>query len=406
MFSGKRLSVICALVAITIVAGCSSSASSGDNSKNHTSAAAAPITVGLICACTGANSVGLGTGRDVYDAWVKTTNAAGGINRHPVNLIVKDDASNPGNSATAAQQLISQHVDAIVDNTPMDLTWAAKVEAAKIPVIGFDLPSALFDTNPDFYPQGQTNRSALTAIVATAKSAGATRIGTLYCAEAASCQQLVPTFKAASRKQGLAVNYTGQISATAPNYTAQCVAAKEAHIDTLAIFHTGPTIARVIADCARQDYHPRYVIEERAFYPILLKGAGQQAELWIEFADLPYFAKNATMQAMTAAVDKYYPGLRAKADVWNQGAAEAWLAGMLLEAGAKAGGLGRDATPSADVLIKGLTSLRGETLNGTAPPLTFPAGKPHSVDCWFTAHVQNGIPKMVNSGQTTCQKGS
>lgn len=428
MFSVRRhVAAVAGLVILAVVAGCSSSGSgnsgasgtpsgsitpsaAGSASSPGTSggagqpSAAEPITVGLICSCSGANSTGLTTGRDVYDSWVKSTNASGGIDGHQINLVVKDDGSNPGNSATAAQDLISQHVDAIVDNTPYDLTWASKVQAAHIPVVGFDLASPLFDTNPDFYPQGQTNRSALDAIVATAKAAGASSLGTLYCAEAASCQDIASTLKTTAEKAGLAVKYSAQIAATAPNYTAQCVAAKEAHVSALAIFHTGPTISRVIADCAKQDYNPKYVIEERAFYPILLQGAGSKADIWIEFADSPYFLKNASTTAMNTAVDKYYPGLRSQADAWNQGGAEAWLAGMLLEAAAKAGGLAANSSPSADLLTKGLTSLKNETLNGTVPPLTFSASGTHSIDCWFTVHAVNGKATLANNGKYTCSK--
>jgi branched-chain amino acid transport system substrate-binding protein len=41
-----------------------------------------------------------------------------------------------------------------------------------------------------------------------------------------------------------------------------------------------------------------------------------------------------------------------------------------------------------------------------APPLTFTAGQPHTIDCWFTGKVINGTPSMVNNGQVTCSNGT
>ena len=53
-----------------------------------------------------------------------------------------------------------------------------------------------------------------------------------------------------------------------------------------------------------------------------------------------------------------------------------------------------------------LNSLKGDNLQGLTVPLTFTAGQPHNVSCWFTTRVQNGTPSLVNNGQTTCLNGS
>ena len=54
--------------------------------------------------------------------------------------------------------------------------------------------------------------------------------------------------------------------------------------------------------------------------------------------------------------------------------------------------------------MKGLDTIKGNTLDGMAPPLTFKAGQVHDVNCWFTARVENGVPTLVNGGQVTCEK--
>jgi branched-chain amino acid transport system substrate-binding protein len=46
----------------------------------------------------------------------------------------------------------------------------------------------------------------------------------------------------------------------------------------------------------------------------------------------------------------------------------------------KAGGLTPSTTPSPGEIVTGLQSLKGDTLDGWSPPLTFAAGQPHKTD--------------------------
>jgi branched-chain amino acid transport system substrate-binding protein len=83
-----------------------------------------------------------------------------------------------------------------------------------------------------------------------------------------------------------------------------------------------------------------------------------------------------------------------------------WGSGVLLQHAAQAGGLTTSDTPSAAEVIKGLELLHGDTLNGWSPPLTFTAGQPHSVDCWFTLQVKNGNASLIDGGKTTCESST
>ncbi|MBO0731295.1 MAG: ABC transporter substrate-binding protein, partial [Acidimicrobiaceae bacterium] len=205
----KVLSIAGVLAAVVAVGACSSSnkssssapTSGGQSSGGSTQATGAPIKVGEVCSCSGAPgfsdfSVPV---QQAVKAWANSVNASGGINGHPIQLMTKDDGTNPGNSATAAQALISDHVVAIIDDTTLVQAWASAAEAAKIPVVGTYTINAPFDSSPDFYPEGQTNLTTLQAIVATAKQAGASTIGNMYCAEAPICAQSVPFMKSAGK---------------------------------------------------------------------------------------------------------------------------------------------------------------------------------------------------------------
>jgi branched-chain amino acid transport system substrate-binding protein len=391
---------------LSLVVGASAFISVGTQASAGASAGGAPITVGVVCTCSGPFGGDVLAAADVYKSWVNATNATGGINGHKIQLTLKDDAGNPGTSASAAQALISAHVDAIVDLSIVDQTWAATVQASGIPVVGADETETPFYQFSDFFSEGQTNDSVTVANVLTAKTAGATNLGDLYCAEAPSCQEGVPLIEAAGQKLKVPVIYNGEISATAPNYTAQCVAAQQAKVSAVFIGDAAFVIQKVAQDCAQQSYKPIYITEGEGFALNLASTAGLSTKLWSDYGTVPFFAKIPAIKAMNKAVDKYYPGLRNNTTAWSQIAAEGWASGLLLHDAVVGSGLSAKATPTPAAIVKGLYSLKGDTLGGMAPPLTFKKGQPHKIDCWFTARVKNGVPALVNGGRVTCENGS
>lgn len=403
----QAVAAICAAALTVILGACSSagSPSAASSSSGAAGSSGAPIKVGAICSCSGGTFGGQHEALyDVYDAWVKTTNAAGGINGHQVQLIKEDDAASPATALSVAKSLVSDKVDAVVDLSLIDTVWAKTIDAAKIPVVGGDVSDAVFDTDPNFYPEGETPDSTAAAMAATVKQAGQSTVGILYCAESVSCQQLLPEQRAAVQQAGLKLGYVSSISATAPNYTAQCLAAKQAGVGALLVFHGAQVVARIGPDCRQQGYSPVYVTEGTGYSPQLQTAAGIDDTLWSVFSDIPYFTTTPAVEAADAGIDKYYPGLRKDVNNWSQLAFEAWMCGLLLKAAVQASGLTAADTPSPAEVIKGLGALNGNDLDGTAPPLSFAGnGKPNLVDCWFTGRLQNGgTSSVANGGKPTC----
>lgn len=408
MLSVRKVLVAIALaVAVAAsVAACSSSGSNGTSSSSSsggsTSGAGAPITVGVMCSCSGALGADNALGWSVIDAWGKSVNADGGIGGHPVQLIKKDDASVPGTSLTDAKALIAQKVDVIIDGDILDSVWQKAVDAAGIPVIGGNLATDAFESDPNWFPSGQTNDSITYSVAATAKQAGAANLAVFYCAEAPVCQQSVPLIKSAGQAVGVPVVYTQSISATAPNYTAQCVAAKQAGVKALFIGDAFSIVARVAADCTAQGYNPIYVTEGSGYTSQALTAPGLKDHLWSSFPILPYYSTEPAVTAMNAALDKYAPGLRQQTSTWSEFAAQAWTGGLLLAQALKNAGVTASTPVSPSVITQGLDKVSDETLGGFSPTLSFTAGKPHPVDCWYVGRVQGGVASQV--GGLTCEK--
>ncbi len=115
--------------------------------------------------------------------------------------------------------------------------------------------------------------------------------------------------------------------------------------------------------------------------------------MYLHVTNVPYFANIPANNTMNAAFNrKYFPGMRKKPGLQRGALPRGGTSESARFAGAaKAGGLGANgSTPTSAQLIKGLESLHGDTLGGMAPPLTFPAGQPHPIDCWFEAQMGNG----------------
>lgn len=413
MGTHKRWSVVFAATMALVLAACSSSSKSTTSPTSVPSpgsaASGSPIKVGVICYCS-SSSGGLGAvfapGLDVYKAWADTVNSSGGIAGHPVQLVVEDDGGNPSTSLNDAQTLISDHVVAIADMTTVDQSWASAVQSANIPVVGVLTYEQSFGTNPDFYPEAQTNDSAIYAVVSTAKTAGASSLANVYCAEAPACAQSVPAFESTGKKLGVPVTYNAEISATAPNYTAQCLAAQQDHVGAVFIGEPATITAKFANSCTQQGYKPLYVTEGAGFGMNVAAANGLKDSLWTEFPTLPFFASSPAVQEAKSAMDKKYAGVWENPTLFSQQDFMSWASGMLLVDAIKAGGLTQGGTATAAEVTKGLDSLHGDTVGGLTPPLTFTAGKPHTVDCWFTARVQNGTPSLVDNGKLSCESGS
>jgi branched-chain amino acid transport system substrate-binding protein len=378
------------------------SASTGAATTGGGQATGSPIHIGLVCSCSGSFGGPLQAASKTYQAWAKSVNDSGGLNGHPLAIDMQDDKVDPGQSQTIVQKFISDKVDAIVDVSNVDSVWASAVATAKIPVVGGLTTAILYDTNPMFFPAGGTIRSTAMSDLLVAKDAGATSFGYLYCAESPLCSQLVSVFKANGPKVGIKADFSAGISATQPNYTAECVAAQGAGVNAVLPGSSPAVIARIAEDCSRQSYKPIYIVPSLSFASSFATVTGLKDNTWTSYGNLPYWQQDPAVNEMNAAVDKYYPGLRNDKDNFAQVAMSLWASGILMAHAVKASGVTATDDVTSDVVIKGLNSLKADDLGGLSPPLTFTEGKLHSVDCWFVGSLKSAALTLENGGKPQC----
>jgi branched-chain amino acid transport system substrate-binding protein len=404
---GKFRRTASSLVAGLMLAGGAITALSLAGPEAQAGASAAPIKIGLVCSCTGPLSEAVVDNPAIYKAWADSVNATGGINGHKIQVLYKDDASNPTTSNTIVHTFIeTDHVVAIVDSTNNDAAWATYVQQQKVPVVGMDTSTEPYYSNSDFYPEGQTEDSLFSGIIQAVKHAGGTKFALFYCAEAVQCQQGIAPLQAAAKGAGLSVVDSLEVSASAPSYTAQCLAAKQAGATVIFTADTQGVDEKIIQDCYQQGYKPKVVIDGEILLPSLTTTPAINQATYFTVPNLPYFVNSPAITAMNKALDKYAPGVRKHA-TYGELPMETWIAGKMFQAAAVAGHLGANgAAPTAAAVTKGLNSFNGVTLGGLAPSLTFAAGKPHPVDCWYWALLKDGKYSTPYGLKPSCQSAS
>jgi branched-chain amino acid transport system substrate-binding protein len=407
---------VLALAALT-AAGCSSSSSSSSSAPASTAASAAagastgasssasgtPIAVGALGSFTGAGAGSTADAKTVFQDWVDATNAAGGINGHPIQATILDDQNTPSVAVANATKLVQQdHVKVIFDlSDDLESTWAKIVDTAQVPVLGQSEGPA-FGTDANFYPTGTTVEPLIWGELKAASVAKVSKISGLYCAEIASCAQTVPLITALGKTVGVSLAYSASISSTASSYTAQCLGSKNAGANGVTVAAASEVAVSVAASCATQGYKPVYVTT-----------AGEMTTPWLAQSalngaigntqDVPWFDDSTpATKAMQAAISQYSPSVLTSAS-YGATATIGWAAGTVFATVAKTAGL----TPSSSQaqIVAALDTVKNETFGGITPPLTFTAGKPAQVACSFVAGISNGKWTEPIGLKTICMPG-
>jgi branched-chain amino acid transport system substrate-binding protein len=381
------------------------SASGGSSGATKSTATKSPVMVGSIGTYTGPPSANFAGADHTLDAWASWTNAHGGIDGHPVKLTVLNDGNSASAALNDAKRLVEQdHVVAIVGQMSANSsTWAKYVQQQGIPVIGGNLTDVLFWQNPDFFPAGTTSNVSIPDSV-DASGVKNPKAAIFYCTENPVCSQSVPTYKSVYTKLGGSVVNTSSISSSSPNYTAQCLAAKSAGAQIINVLTNPQTLVTIAQNCAQQSYDPYFIVDAVALTPSIASQLGDISGFKGVFnADAFPFFENSTpaTRAFRSALAQYGGSSVTDGKTFTENDAEAWASGQVFAAAAKAGGGSLDAAS----VLKGLYSLRGTTLGGLTPPLSYSKGKPTTLPCIYVVSVHDKQLTMPRGTKPYCPAG-
>jgi branched-chain amino acid transport system substrate-binding protein len=385
-----------------------SAGATGATSGNSTSptsgtsaATGTPLVVGAIVSQT---QPGLPTSTDVPDTlkdWQNWVNSHGGINGHPVKVTEVDDMTDPAKSTTEANTFIAQHVIAILDDSNVSTAWAKAAQAAQIPVIGMTHSGEndTYRTNPDFFGAGMNDIASVWGQTKVAALTGKTNFGVFYCAEIAACQSAIPVIKAAAGGNGVKITYAGAISSTAPNYTAQCLAAQQAGTNSIVI---DASVVKVADDCAKQGYRPQWVESEGTLNQQLRTDPNYNGVL-ANVAFAPWQLDNTpALKEFHAAV-----GNLVNTSTVPYAVIGTWTGAKLFQAAAEGGVSASDTNPTSQDIYNGLYGLNGTTLGGlSASPEMFVKGQANILKCMYVMGIKDGQWTAPYGSQTFCMPDS
>lgn len=399
VFTRERSALAALASMIVFAAACgSSSPSTSSSSSGNSTLTKSTLTIGVV-----ENNISGTTGAKISDfpdtikAWSSWVNSHGGIDGHPVQVIEKDDNNDAGQAVAAATALADNpSVLAIIDADTYDNSWASVADQAKVPVICGSASGNGFTCQADanFFPAGATVLTSIWGQSKAAALAGAKVYGLINCTQPA-CAPAAPLEKKYAEENGLKYGYEVTASPTAPDYTAQCLGAKNAGVDALFAI----VAPRVASDCGRQNYNPIW-IESQGAYTASLRTNTSFKYVTGDVGDFPWFLDtNAATHTFHTALKQYWPNFDSFGTPYD--AVSTW-AGLQLFAAAAAH---VPAKPTRQDIYSGLYALPANfTLGGLIPPETITQGKPTVNNCVYIVDIKNSQYKAPYGLRTYCQQ--
>ncbi len=371
-----------------------------------------PIVIGTLEDQTGRTGSGILTeGVDTVNAWVRWTNAHGGILGHPVILVWANDASDPVQAERALQTVVNQdHIVALVgeDAPATEPTWDRLMQDAGVPVIGGIADTTAWFTDSMFYPTTTTVLSSTWGLTYSAQQAGATEQAVLGCNDSPDCGADVPLIRTAAKEQGVQLTYLQTASSLGPSYVSECKAMKAS--GATAVVGT-VDVGLLARDCAEQGYHPLLVGSDAAIPLQQLEttpefgnvvGVSSAFPWWQEFPETAAF-----FHAMQQYAPEYLPG-GSKRDATSVVATAAWSGGVVFANAVENAAVAPGAIVTRADVIRGLSLIQNSTNGGYTPPVSYGNGKTPSkqVSCFWLYHVENARYVSTNGLGTSCEPAS
>ena len=331
--------------------------------------------------------------------WTRFINARGGLNGHPVQLVVYDDGGDTARHRAQVQDAIEvkKVVAFLQNNEPVTGRGSVDyVTQKRVPVIGGTQGDPWYYESPMFFPQATFAPSVYYATLASAAQqaipAGKTKLGSLICVEAEGCTAAERIWEAQAKSVGFDYVYKGRASLAQPDYTAECLAARNAGVQVIIVFLDPNSIYRLASACRRQGYNatlaaPTILITEAHSKDDNLQG------MYAPSFVFPWFQRG------TPATDEFQAALKSHGGGISPGPGQpvGWVSGKLLEKAAA----NLPEPPTSAAILDGLWSLQADTLGGLTAPLTYVREKPAPFTaCWFNLTIrgpQVGDPRRVQA---------
>ena len=333
--------------------------------------------------------------------WVKWVNSRGGVNGHPVQFIVADDGGDPAKHKAQVQELVERHGVLAFLNNVEPLTGGATVDyvtAKRIPVIGLDGGEPWAYDSPMYFPQAPSGQQLMNSLYGSwgqqALALGKKKFAAVACTEAQICREFYDQVEEQTKKRGLQMVYKGTASLAQPDFTAECLAARNAGAELLFFAGDATFSMRGAASCARQDFRPIFTTGGPIPTEDMMRDPNLDGHLISNATAFPYFQDAPSTAEFRAALARFGKGVQA-----TFATSMSWVTGKLFEKAATQ----VSEPPTSQAILAGLWSIKDDDLGGLAQPLTFTQDQPASPrTCWWNVALAGGRWTSPDNYRRTC----
>lgn len=360
------------------------------------------VKVGHIGTYSGVMGAIFGGGRVIAGVWERYINEHGGLNGHRVEVIIGDDRGDPARSASLVRDFVeNQGVVAFFGNiVPLAAQASEQYLRDKgIPVVGGDSSQSIWRQSTILFPHGTSyGVYSLEGAAYAARTGGVKKAAVLYCGEVFACDDFESTLTDANAgARGFDMVYRARVSIAQPDFTAECLGAKNAGADLVMLAVDAASILRVTRACSQQGYAPTYLAAGFSIDESLRSDPNLEGMIMPQ-ASFPFPDRTLpAAQIFQTAAERFAPDL-----IMSGAVSSVWAAGMMLALASHNGHLSAD-DPKPSEILDGLYTFAGETLDGLVFPLTFTPGQPAPLyPCFFLMTMESGNFAAPNGSRSEC----
>ena len=359
-----------------------------------------PVVIGAVGQLSGALGSAFIGGTKAIQAWLSKVNASGGLGCHPVKYVAADDGGDPSRHLSLVRKLVEQDkVVAMLYQTALLTGQASRdyVVSKGIPVIGQEGGELHWGSAPNFFNHGTSGRPLIDfTVIAGARAAlaeGKKKLGTLTCQEVSYCNTADKSWAELAKQVGLDPVYRGQTSLLTVDFTSQCLAAKQAGVEVLAVAFESTGIHRIAQSCASVGYQPMIVCTSVQSNLDFTEDKNLEGVV-VAQPYLPWFLDGQqAIRNFQGVLRQFAPGLQLDSASIN-----GWTAAQLFSRAHKA--FTAD-TVTSEGILNALATVRNDDLGGLTYPLSFYPGKPQETKrCGWIMKVRDG--KFASDGKRFC----
>ena len=349
----------------------------GTTGRTYGPATGTPVTVAIVGTFSGPVGALVKDTTTGARIWAAYANAHGGVNGHKINLVIGDDGGDPARYNSLVQQFVER--DKAIAFLYTTLGFAPNgnnryLDSKKIFTFGTEGGLDNAYQNPYLLtavPSGRTYADAmLYAFGKIAKAQGKLKLAEYACSDFSLCDNFDAEWSnpKALKATGFTLVDRGRPSLTQPDFTTQCINAKNAGANAIIAALDTASLRRFAADCVRQNYKPLMGSADVVVTPSIADDSNMEG--FVIGSKLASFKATSVpgIQKLEQALAQYAPGQKN-----SGGIAYGWLLGTFFGHAAKSLPANN---PTATDVGNGVYALKGDDLEGMTYPLSFTRGQP------------------------------